>query len=46
MVTLNQKDFKLAAKIDGLPQLLKALSANYDTSSLAKVFVMTILKDS
>jgi hypothetical protein len=46
MRTLNQKDFKLAAKIDGLPQLLKALSANYDTSSLAKVFVLTILKDS
>lgn len=45
LTTLRQKDFKLARQIQDFPGLLEALSAKYDTSGLAKVLLMTILRD-
>ena len=45
MTTLTKKDFKLACKVDDLPRLMELLSTHYDTSGLAKVFLMTMLRD-
>ena len=46
MVTLYQKDFKIARRIEDLPQLLQTLSHNYDISGLAKVLILTVVRDS
>ena len=40
------KDMSLAFKVANLPQLLEKVSQKHDTSSLAKVFLMTMIRDS
>ena len=46
MVTLTQKDFKIACRIDDFPRLIEVLSKTHDTSVFAKVLLMTIVQDS
>ena len=45
LTMLNAKDLKLTMKIEDLPRLLSVLSNKFDTSLLAKVFLVTGLKD-
>ena len=45
MQTLTKKDFKLVCKIEDLPRLMELLAEHYDNSGLAKVLVMTLIKE-
>lgn len=45
IATLTEKDFKSLCKIDDLPRLVEVLAKNYDVSALAKVLLMTIVRD-
>ena len=42
---LQAKDLKLALKIADLPSLLENLSSKHDTSSLAKILIVTAIRD-